>query len=148
MGESCMNLRPNQNGSHVVGVDLGGTNVRAAVVGRDEKIVGQARNPSHAKQGAASVVAQTALTVREAVADAGLQIAEIGAVAMAVPGHIDTANGVIIWSPNFGETADGQFRMFLDVPFTGPVADSLGAAVYMGNDANVAALGEFRYGAG
>jgi glucokinase len=143
-----MNFKPNSNARFVIGVDLGGTNVRAAVVGHDEKIAGQARNPSRAKEGAAAVVEQTALTVREAAADFKLKLEDIGAIGMAVPGHIDTANGVIIWSPNFGEMKDGRFQMFLDVPFTGPISEALGIATYMGNDANIAALGEFRYGAG
>lgn len=141
-------VHPQPNAEYVVGVDLGGTNVRAAVVGRDEKIRGQARNGSGAKQGAGRVVEQTARTVREAVAAAGLTLADVGAVGMAVPGHIDARTGVIHWSPNFGETVDGQFRMFLEVPFTGPVSETLGVAAYAGNDANIAALGEFRYGAG
>jgi glucokinase len=143
-----MTIQPKPGADCVVGVDLGGTNVRAAVVDRHEKIIGQARNPSDAKSGEARVVAQTALTVRHAVADAGRKIAEIGAVGMAVPGHIDAKTGVIHWSPNFGDTVDGQFRMFLEVPFTGPVSKELGLACYAGNDANIAALGEFRYGAG
>jgi glucokinase len=133
----------------VVGVDLGGTNVRAAVVDRDGKIVGQSRGPSDARQGAARVVEATAGIVREAVRDAGLDLSAVDAVGMAVPGHIDTKAGVIRWSPNFGETVDGAFRMFVDVPFTGPVSEALGGLpVGFGNDANVAALGEFRYGAG
>lgn len=143
-----MNLQPNREADFVIGVDLGGQNVRAAVVSKDEKIVGQARNPSEAKQGVARVVAQVAQTVREAMADAKRDVSEIGAVGMAIPGHIDARTGVIHWSPNFGEIVDGQFQMFLNVPFTGPVSEALGLAVYGGNDANVAALGEFRYGAG
>lgn len=143
-----MSVRPNSDADYVVGVDLGGTNVRAAIVDKHEKIVGQARNPSDAKSGAKRVVEQTALTVRQAVFEAGLKPEEIGAVGMAVPGHIDTRQGLIRWSPNFGETVDGQFHMFLDVPFCEPMSASLGIASFAGNDANVAALGEFRYGAG
>jgi len=143
-----MSVKPRPGAGYVVGVDLGGTNVRAAVVDKNEKIVGQARNPSDAKMGAARVIEQTALTVRQAVFEAGLKPEDIGAAGMAVPGHIDTREGLIRWSPNFGETVDGQFRMFLDVPFRGPVSDAMGIASYAGNDANVAALGEFRYGAG
>ena len=133
--------------AYVVGVDLGGTNCRAAVVGRDERILGQARNPSAAKEGQKRVVEQIALTVKQAVEDAGISLSQVGAVGMAVPGHIDP-QGVTKWSPNFGEYVDGQFQMFLDVPIAGPVAESLGIPAYAGNDANVAALGEFRYGAG
>jgi glucokinase len=143
-----MNVEPRRNAAFVVGVDLGGTNVRAAVIDHEEKIVGQARNGSEAKQGAARVVSAIAKTVREALEDAGRKPEEIGAVGMAVPGHIDTKIGLTRWSPNFGETIDGQFRMFIDVPIAQPVADELGLAIFAGNDANVAALGEFRYGAG
>lgn len=143
-----MDLQPKTDAEYVVGVDLGGTNARAAVVDRDGKIVGQARNPSEARQGAERVVAQVVLTVREALADANCEVEEIGAVGMAVPGHIEPHTGDIIWSPNFGETIDGVFKVFLNVPMSAPVSEALGLAVYAGNDANIAALGEFRYGAG
>ncbi len=143
-----MTVAPKRHARYVVGVDLGGTNVRAAVVDIDEKIVGQARAASDARNGAAAVVAALARTVREAIIDAGLTIDLIGAVGMAVPGHIDTYSGEIRWSPNFGEYTDGKFDIFLHVPFAGPVSEELGLAAYAGNDANVAALGEFRYGAG
>jgi glucokinase len=143
-----MAFAPKSDAEFVVGVDLGGTNVRAAVVGKDGKIAGQARSASEAKMGADRVVAAVAAAVRAAVTDAGLNDAAIGAVGMAVPGHIDTRAGVIRWSPNFGEIKDGVFRMFVDVPFTEPVSLALGMAVCFGNDANVAALGEFRFGAG
>jgi len=133
---------------YVVGVDLGGTNVRAAVVDRHEKILGQARNPSAAKEGQRRVVEQIALTVRQAANDSGIEVDQLGAVGMAVPGHIDQRTGVTKWSPNFGEVIDDHFQMFLDVPIAGPVSELLGIPAFAGNDANVAALGEFRYGAG
>jgi len=136
------------NPTHVVGVDLGGTNVRAAVIGKDEKIAAQARNPSAAREGAARVVEQTVLTIRQAIESAGLMPTDIGCIGMAVPGHIDTATGVIIWTPNFGHMEEGIFRQFHDVAFTAPISDELGIPASAGNDANIAALGEFRYGAG
>ena len=127
---------------------MGGTNVRAAVVGHDEKIRGQARNPSRAKSGAQAVIDETITTIRQAADESGVQLSNCGAVGLAVPGHIDTKRGLIIWSPNFGETVDGLFRMFMDVSFSAPIAEALGIPALMGNDANLAALGEFRYGAG
>ena len=138
----------NPNAEYVVGVDLGGTNVRAAIMSKNEKIVGQARNGSDAKLGARRVVKSVADTVRQAVDDAGLKMDQIGGVGIAVPGHIDSKTGVIHWSPNFGEMVEGQLQIFLDVPFTEPVSDELGVPAWASNDANVAALGEFRYGAG
>ncbi len=143
-----MSVQPKADAQYVVGVDLGGTNVRAAVVDAKEQIVGQSRGPSDAKSGAARVIERVCETVAVAIAEAGLKPSDVGAIGMAVPGHIDPKTGCIRWSPNFGETVDGQFRMFLDVLFCGPISEKLGIASYAGNDANVAALGEFRYGAG
>src|SRR5258708_6446705 len=139
-----MSIPPKPDAPYVIGVDLGGTNVRAAVIDRDGKIIGHARNVSDAKQGAARVVEAVANTVRQAVTDAKRTDSEIAAVGMAVPGHIDTKAGMIRWSPNFGEMVGGSFRMFVDVPFVAPVSEALRMAVCFGNDANVAALGEFR----
>ena len=133
---------------YVIGVDLGGTNVRAAVIDADEKIIAQVHHPSYAKQGAERVIAASVGVINEAIQSAGLSKNDIGAVGMAVPGHIDTSKGIIRWSPNFGETIDGAFNVFLNVEFTPLISDQLGLPVTMGNDANVAALGEFRYGAG
>lgn len=143
-----MNLTPNKNAEFVVGVDLGGTNVRASIISHDEKIIGHVRNHSEARLGAQAVIDTTAITIVQAIKEAGLRPDQIGAVGMAVPGHIDTRSGIIRWSPNFGTIIEGVFHVFVDVPFTGPVAEKVGIATYMGNDANVAALGEFRYGAG
>ncbi len=140
--------QPNPRAEYVIGVDLGGTNVRAAVVGKNDRILGQARNPSAAKSGVQRVIEQVTLTIREALTDAQVTAEQIGAVGMGVPGHIDTKTGLVRWSNNFGEMVDGAFRMFLNVPFTEPISELIGIATYAGNDANMAALGEFRYGAG
>jgi glucokinase len=138
----------NTNAEFVIGIDLGGTNVRAAVIDKNEKICGQARHSSFAKSGIKPVIQSVTETVEEAIKGAGLRIDDIGAVGMAVPGHIDAKTGVIHWSPNFGEMVEGQFKIFLEVPFCEPLSRELGVPVFAGNDANVAALGEYQYGAG
>lgn len=67
---------------------------------------------------------------------------------MAVPGHIDNAAGICRWAPNFGETIDGVFHNWNDVPLRGPLEKSLGIEIELGNDANLAALGEYKFGTG
>lgn len=126
-----------------VGVDLGGQNVRAAVVFPDGRVAEKSHLPSEAKSGAEKVIGQVVAAVREAVAKAGVSMADIGAVGAAVPGHVDANTGVIHWSPNFGKFVEGRFQIFLEVPFTEPLSRELGLPVYAGNDANVAALGEY-----
>jgi glucokinase len=73
---------------------------------------------------------------------------EIGAIGIAVPGHIDVPAGMVRWAPNFGDYVDGAYVPYKNVPLRELVEKELGIAMVMDNDANVAALGEFRYGAG
>ncbi len=145
---SNSHVQPKANAPYVVGVDLGGTNVRAAVLDTNEKSLGRAENPSDAKSGAARTVARIAEAVRSAAANANVRLEDVGAVGIAVPGHIDVPNGMVRWAPNFGDYEEGQYVPYKNVPLRDLLEQELGLAVIMDNDANVAALGEFRYGAG
>ncbi len=61
------------------------------------------------------------------------------ALAVAVPGHVKPAEGMVMWAPNFRD----QWRK---VQIVKPIQDRLGLPVHIGNDANSgAALGEFTY---
>jgi glucokinase len=133
----------------LVGVDLGGTNVRAAIVTDDGRL--RARpvdHPSAATEGVGATVAALVRTVREAITMAGLAPPDVRAIGMAVPGHVDGGGGVVRWTPNFGETRGGVFEPWRDVPLAAAVEHELGRPVVMGNDANLAALGEYRFGTG
>lgn len=141
-------VQPRKNAPYVVGVDLGGTNVRAAVLDRNEKLLGRAEIPSEAKAGVKRTVSAIATAVRQAAAVAGVHLESIGAIGIAVPGHIDVPAGMVRWAPNFGDYVDGAYVPYKDVPLRDLMEQELGIATVMDNDANVAALGEFRYGAG
>ena len=136
------------NASHVIGIDLGGTNVRAAVVDRNESLLGRAENSSSAKSGARQTVGRIAEAARAAASNAGIPMDQIGAIGIAVPGHINVPEGMVVWAPNFGENVDGQYVPYKQIPLREMVEAELGIAMTMDNDANAAALGEFRYGAG
>lgn len=133
---------------YVVGIDLGGTNVRASVVDHNEKQLGRAENSSDAKAGVPRTVARIAEAVRSAAADAKVDLNDIGAIGIAVPGHINVPEGKIVWAPNFGDVVNSVYTPYKNVPLRELVEAELGIAMVMDNDANVAALGEFRYGAG
>lgn len=130
----------------VIGVDLGGTNVRAGAFYEDGSSAGPSySNPSNAQQGTEAIVSSIALTVMQAARDAEGSPRVIG---LAVPGHIDDARGMVVWAPNFGEEEDGVFKYWSDVPLGSMLAEKVGMEVHMGNDANLAALGEYRFGLG
>ena len=132
-----------QNKNYVVGVDLGGTNVRAAVIDRaSEQIVARGENiPSLAMEGIAQTAGQIALTVETALMKALVHKDQVLGVGIAVPGHVRAKEGLVMWAPNFKDQWKG-------VPIAHLVETLLGVPVRIGNDANLAALGEFRFGAG
>ncbi|MBV9849023.1 MAG: ROK family protein [Armatimonadetes bacterium] len=128
---------------YVVGVDLGGTNVRAAVLERaSEKIVARGHNlPSLALDGVAATAGQIALAAETALKEAGVSKADVLGVGVAVPGVVKAGEGKVMWAPNFKDQWKG-------VAVAQPVQDALRLPVQIGNDANLAALGEFRFGVG
>lgn len=141
-------VQPKPGAPYVVGVDLGGTNVRAAVIDRSDRSLARAENTSDARSGEQRTVARIGEAVRAAIAAAGVHVEEIGGVGIAVPGHIDVPDGMIRWAPNFGSYVEGSFVPYKNIPLRALVESELGMAMVMDNDANVAALGEFRFGAG
>ena len=145
---SDVRVQPKKGASYVVGIDLGGTNVRSAVLDKSERSLGRAEISSEAKSGVQRTVAAIGQSVRDAVDNAGVTLAEIGAIGIAVPGHIDVPGGIIRWAPNFGDYVDSAYVPYRDIPLRALVEKDLGVAMVMDNDANVAALGEFTYGAG
>ena len=111
---------------------------------RDGKILGHGRASSLAHDGVETTVEQIALATREAISSAGVNYDALAGFGIGVPGHIDPAGGVIKWTPNFYEAGVPWANVAL-----GPRLErAIGLPTLMGNDANVAALGEFRFGAG
>lgn len=140
-----MAVELNRQAGHVLGVDLGGTNVRAAVLTKKGKPVGAGgRAPSLAGGGVEMTVAQIIQAARSAIDSAQISPDDIAGVGIGVPGHIDPQAKLVKWAPNFFE--NGQ--PYRNIALGEPIEAQLGLPVYMGNDANVAALGEFRFGAG
>jgi glucokinase len=125
----------------MVGVDLGGTNVRAAVVTREGQIIGEGRRPSLAMEEPEVSIGQIIEAIREAMDRAGVTSFDVCGIGMAVPGRHNSKEGIVIWSPNFKD-------MWRGVKLAAPIREAIGVPVYMANDANTAALGEFRFGAG
>ncbi len=130
----------------IVGVDLGGTNVRAGAFFEDGTPAGEKfSNPSEAQDGTEAIFDAIAKTVNQAIADATERPTAVG---MAIPGFIDDRAGIVRWAPNFGKSIDGVFHHWQNVPFRQDLERRIGLPIAMANDANAAALGEFRFGTG
>jgi glucokinase len=130
----------------VIGVDLGGTNVRACAFLEDGSAAGESfQNPSHAQEGTEAVIEAIVKTVKDAIAAASQPPKAVG---LAIPGHIDDTAGVVRWAPNFGKTVEGVFENWNDVPVRQLLKPHIPIEIHMDNDANMAALGEYKFGSG
>jgi len=124
----------------VVGVDLGGTKILAAVVTADGKILGQAKRKTKPETGTESVIERIVKTVDEALAGAKTSRGEVRAVGIGAPGPIDPDTGTVLMAPNLNG--------WENVPLAKTLSEQLGMPVFLDNDVNVGTLGEFVYGAG
>jgi glucokinase len=121
-----------------LGVDLGGTNARAAVVDRESgEIVASHKEPLRDRAPDA-VVTTLAHVVHEAADAAGITPAAAGRIGVGVAGQVVGHSGLVTNAPNLG---------WRDVPFGGLVEKALGIPVRVANDLSVAAWGEKRFGA-
>lgn len=123
----------------MVGVDLGGTQIRAAVV-RDADIISRIHHPTPAEEGPEAVVAKIVDAIHEALELAEVGIAEIGGIGVSAPGPLDPKSGVVFESPNL--------RGWYNVPLRDMIAQLANLPVYLGHDASLAGLAELKFGAG
>jgi len=130
----------------VIGVDLGGTNVRAAAVYEDGTWAGERiEQSSRGREGYVATLESVGQAVLEAARKAA---AKPEAVGVAIPGTVNDATGIVHWSPNLGYEENGVFRYWLDIPFRETLSRWVDLPIVMANDANAATLGEYMYGSG
>ena len=123
-----------------VGVDLGGTNIKAALVNDEAEVLAESEIPTEAAKGPDVVIARIAESARAVARDGGGTWDDIRAVGIGSPGFLDSRAGVIIHPPNLPG--------WRNVPLRQRLADDLGKNVVLENDANAAAWGEYWAGAG
>jgi glucokinase len=124
-----------------VGLDVGGTTMKAAVVDDQgkprSKPVVMETNPEQGQEAGLETMCET---IRQAVSAAKLSMADIAAIGVATPGLMDIDRGLILDPPNL--------KPWKNVPVRDHVKKSFGLPTAFQNDANAAAYGEFWVGAG
>jgi len=127
--------------TYAVGIDLGGTKTLAAVVDVSTgEVISSARKRTRAERGQDFVSQRTIELVTAALTDAKLpEGTEVIAIGIGVAGQVDRKNGIVLDAPNLG-VHDMHMGEILSKQFNKPV--------YVGNDVEVAAQGEYLYGAG
>ncbi len=122
------------------GVDLGGTNIKAALVDDAGRKVAFHTEPTHASRGPEDAAARMGRAVHALAAQAGIATADIAAVGLGSPGPLDIPAGRIVQA--------GNLTGWDNFPLRDRVAAHCGRPVTFANDANAAAYGEFWVGSG
>ncbi|MEY2725712.1 MAG: Glucokinase, partial [Planctomycetota bacterium] len=118
-----------------LGLDLGGTNVKAGVVDDGGNVLSSVSLPTEGRAGPDHGVRQIAAAGRLAVAKAGQSLEDIAAVGLATPGTMDIPSGMLIDPTNLPG--------WTNYPIRRNVAWELGRPTILQNDANAAAYGEY-----
>jgi len=123
-----------------IGIDLGGTSMRAAVGRGDGTLLATHKTPTPGVEGLDSVVEGIVATARRACDRAGVHLEAAARWGVAAPGPVDRHDGSIYDPPNLPGWRTVPLRALLE--------ERTGKPVAVGNDANLAAVAEWRHGAG
>lgn len=121
----------------IIGVDLGGTQIRAALADAQGKIIQRVSQPTIADEGPEAVLGRIKENIRRVLP---AEIGRVSAIGFAAPGPLDPWKGIIMDAPNLPG--------WKNVPLKDLMGEEFDLPVFVGNDANLAALAEQRFGAG
>lgn len=124
---------------YYIGIDLGGTFIKGGIVDDEGNIIVRDKLPTESEKGADGVANNIASLCKILLEKANMSSSDVVGVGMGVPGMIDSENGMVIYSNNLA---------WKDFAIAERITDALGLPVRIANDANVAALGETKFGCG
>ena len=125
---------------YAVGFDVGGTNIKVALVKRDGQIVFKTSRRTGAFRGVEPVLADMADLASTVIAEAGVDKSSVAGVGIGAPGPLSPSRGLILQAANLPG--------FKDVPIRDELSRRTGLPAVFTNDGNAAAYGEFWVGAG
>lgn len=119
-----------------LGIDIGGMSIKGAVMDKDGRIISKSSVPTRCGIVLADDIAELC---ERLIADSGMDRSAFAGIGMGSPGIIDAEHGKIVFSGNLN---------LRDYPLADLVSEKCKMPVKMTNDANAAALGEAKFGAG
>lgn len=123
-----------------IGIDVGGTKTLATVGHPDGTSIATTVRPTPGHENPEQVVAVMAEAARATAAMASVALSDVRAVSVAAAGGVNVREGTIVYSPHLSTMSN--------TPVSSMLGNALELPVFIGNDANLAAIAEHRYGAG
>lgn len=122
-----------------IGIDLGGTKILIALV---DKITGEVlysvKKKTKKDKGPKNIIRKMIEGIEELLKESKTDISEISSIGVGAAGQVDRVNGILIGAPNL-DCYDLNIKEHLQCHFDLPV--------YLGNDVEIAAIGEMKFGA-
>ncbi len=125
---------------YIVGIDLGGTNIKSAIVSEEKKIIVKTSVPTPTQEGPKAIMDAMANVVHDLMNKEGIKTQDILAVGIGAPGPMNWQTGVVYSPPNLPG--------WHNVPLADEMQKRLNVPCYVENDANAACFGEYWLGAG
>lgn len=123
-----------------IGIDLGGTKILIGLVEKESgKVVSHIKKKTKKEKGPENIVRKMVEGVEELLEESGKSFTEISSIGIGSAGQIDRKNGIIVGAPNL-DCYNLNLKEILQDKFNIPV--------FVGNDVEVATIGEQKFGAG
>jgi glucokinase len=122
----------------IVGVDMGGTSLRALVVDGKNRILAVEKTPTRRDKKTGDLISDIGALVEDAVDSARRKWTHVRAVSFGAPGAVDPERGIVHRAPNLGWT---------NVALGPRLRELLGVPILVENDVNVGVMGEYALGA-
>jgi len=123
-----------------IGIDVGGTNVKIALVDEKGKIIYSNSVPTYAKMGYEYTVNNIKQSIRDLMKETRTDEKTIEAIGFDFPGQVDYKKGIVKLAPNIPG--------WVNVPIAKMIEDEFGIHTRIDNDVRCATLGELNFGAG
>ena len=123
-----------------IGIDVGGTNIKIALVNEDGQILYSNSIPTHAEMGYEYTVNSMKEAIKVLLKETNLEAKNIEGLGFGFPGQIDCLNGIVRLAPNIPG--------WVNVPIASIMEKEFGIPTRVDNDVRTATLGELNYGAG
>jgi len=125
--------------NYSIGIDLGGTKILAGIVDTDNGMVIETAKKRTKKLGSEFIVQRIIETVEKAICKAQIPLSQISSIGIGAAGQVDRENGILISAPNLN-CYDVELKKVLEEHFN--------ITTHVGNDVEVATLGEMKFGSG
>ncbi len=125
-------------GKYNICLDIGGTKVLGAIFDEEKKIIYRLKKKTKEGGDSKENIEELIISVvAEMIEESGIKKKDIHAISAGAPGVIDSADGIVLFSPNLP---------WRDYDIKTPIEKKFDVPFFIGNDVNVGVLGEYKYG--